>query len=295
METLTNNSTVILHNGLPIPHIGFGVFRVQEGQDVESAVHAAIKTGYRLIDTAMIYANESGVGQVIKDCGVPREELFITTKLWNSDQGYESALKAIDVSLAKLGLEYVDLYLVHWPTASGDVDPATNTFFGVNKREETWKAMEEIYKSGKAKAIGVSNYTIKHLEEMKSYAMIQPMVNQVEFHPFLYQKDLLEYCQAHHIVLEAHSPLAPIADPKTAECRNPGIDAIAHKHGKAGAQVLLRWSVQHGVIPLPKSVHESRIQENFDIFNFSLDDEDMKSLDAMNLDLYVRRDPTTIE
>ena len=202
MEKLNINSKIILNNKTKMPMIGFGVFRIPEGEEVVNAVKLALQAGYRMIDTAMKYENETGVGRAIEESGIPREEVFVTTKLWNIDHGYESTLKAIDVSLGKLGLDYVDLYLIHWPTA----DDARKT--DINKREETWKAMEEIYRLGKAKAIGVSNYMISLLEDMKRYAKIPPSVNQVEFHPFLYQKDLLEYCNKEGIVLEAHSPFA---------------------------------------------------------------------------------------
>lgn len=288
-------NNIKLHNGLDIPNIGFGVFRVKEGEEVESAVIAAIHAGYRHIDTAMIYKNEEGVGTAIKNCGIPRDQLFVTTKLWNLDQGYESTLKAIDASLSKLELDYVDLYLVHWPTASADSNEDGSSYQSIDKRKETWKAMEEIYKSGKAKAVGVSNYTISHLEEMKSYATILPMVNQVEFHPFLYQKDLLDYCNQNHIVVEAHSPLAPAVDPKSVGHENIKIEEIAKKHNKTKTQILIRWAIEHGVIPLPKSVHIERIKENLNVFDFSLDADDMSLLDSMNINLRVRRDPSVLE
>ena len=224
-----------LNNGTKVPLIGFGVFRVKEGQEVEETVGWALDAGYRLIDTAMMYKNEEGVGRAIRNSGIPREEIFVTTKLWNADHGYENTLKAIDASLEKLGLAYVDLYLIHWPTANEDIITSDN------KRADTWRAMEEIYKSGKAKAIGVSNYTITHLEEMKTYMHIIPTVNQVEFHPFLYQKELLEYCTQNDIVLQAHSPLAPIADVKSP--REERIGMIARKYNKSEAQLLIRWSM----------------------------------------------------
>lgn len=286
---------ITLNNGVKIPSIGFGVFRVEEGGEVVQSVKWALEAGYRHIDTAMIYKNEDGVGKAIKESGLPREDLFITTKLWNTDQGYENTLKAVDISLEKLGLSYVDLYLVHWPTASADSDDSGSSYLSLDKRKDTWKAMEEIYKSGKAKAIGVSNYTIAHLEEMKTYATILPMVNQFEFHPFLYQKQLLDYCKENNIAVEAHSPLAPIADPKSKEHENMNIEKIAIKFNKTKAQTLLRWSLQHGVMPLPKSVHQERIIENINIFDFKLDDEDMELLDKMNINLRIRRDPTNLK
>lgn len=269
-----------------MPVIGFGVFRVADGDEVINAVKWALGTGYRLIDTAMIYKNEEGVGKAIKESDISREEIFVTTKLWNTDQGYDNALKAIDVSLTKLGLSYVDLYLIHWPTASGDLEGGIS----INKREETWKAMEEIYKSGKAKAIGVSNYTITHLEEMKKYAKILPAVNQVEFHPFLYQEELLNYCKESNITLEAHSPFA---EHKLSE--NEKVNNIAKKYGKSNSQILLRWSIQHGVIPIPKSVHKERIHENIQVFDFEISDEDVRILDALNINLHVRSDPTNLK
>lgn len=285
MNKLNINSKIILNNKTEIPVIGFGVFRIQDGEEVINSVKWALGVGYRHIDTAMIYKNEEGVGKAIKESDISREEIFITTKLWNTDQGYESALKAIDVSLAKLGLSYVDLYLVHWPTA-GDAAKGES----INKREDTWKAMEEIYKSGKAKAIGVSNYTITHLEEMKEYAKISPAINQVEFHPFLFQEELLNYCKQNNIALEAHSPLV-----HGERLDNEIIDSIAKKYNKTGAQVLLRWSLQHGCIPIPKSVHKDRIADNIKVFNFELSLEEMSKLNNLNQNLHLRSDPTNLK
>lgn len=283
MEKLNIHSKIILNNGTKIPIIGFGTYKVPEGEDVVSAVKWALEAGYRHIDTAKVYKNEEGVGRAIKESGIPREEIFVTTKLWNIDQGYETGLAAIDESLAKLGLEYVDLYLVHWPTASADVTVSDN------KREESWKAMEEIYKSGKAKAIGVSNYTITHLEEMKKYATIPPTVNQVEFHPFLYQQELLNYCRQNDIVLEAYRPLT-----NGQRLTDENIEKIAQKYNKTGAQVVLRWSVQHGCIPLPKSSHKERIEENINIFDFELSEEDMRAIDGLNENFRFSPDPNKL-
>jgi len=284
MKKLNLNSRVVLNNGISIPVIGIGTFRIEDGEQVINEIKCALEAGYRLIDTAVIYKNEEGVGRAIIKSGISREKLFITTKLWNIDQGYENTLKAIDVSLTKLRLSYVDMYLIHWPTASPDNKTT------INKREETWKAMEEIYKSGKAKAIGVSNYTITHLKEMKKYAHIPPVVNQVEFHPFLYQKDLLEYCKQNDIVLQAHSPLA-----SGNISRSELITDIAKKYHKSNAQILLRWSLQHGVIPIPKSIHRERIKENINVFDFELSEEDMVRLDGLNENLRFRSNPENLK
>ena len=237
-----------------------------------------------MIDTASRYGNEEGVGKAIRESGIPREEIFVTTKLWNTDQGYQNTLKAIDDSLARLQLEYVDLYLVHWPTAGLTNEPT------INKREETWRAMEEIYKSDKAKAIGVSNYTITHLEEMKNYMTIPPAVNQVEFHPFLYEKELLEYCHGHNIAVEAHSPFA------NNKCNdNEVVKNIAVKYNKSPYQVFVRWSLQHGAIPLPKTTDPERMKENINVFNFELSSEDMETLNALSIGLHVRVDPNNFK
>ena len=286
MNKLNINSKIVLNNQTKMPVIGFGVFRMAEGDEVENAVKWAFGAGYRMIDTAMIYKNEEGVGRAIRESEIKREELFITTKLWNTDQGYENAFKAIDLSLSKLGLDYVDLYLIHWPTASGD----RVKFTSIDKREETWRAMEEIYKSGKAKVIGVSNYTINHLEEMKKYAKIPPAVNQVEFHPFLYQEELLNYCKQNNIVLQAHSPLA-----ENRGNENEAVKSIAKKYDKSPTQIFIRWSLQHGCVPIPKSTHKERIEENINVFDFDISSEDMEILDGLNINLRVRADPTNLK
>jgi methylglyoxal/glyoxal reductase len=264
--------TTALHNGVKMPWFGLGVFKVKEGSEVIDSVKAAIKNGYRSIDTAAIYQNEEGVGQAIKESGVPREELFITSKVWNSDQGYETTLKAYETSLQKLGLDYLDLYLIHWP--------------GKNKFKETWKALEKLYKDGRVRAIGVSNFKIHHLEELLKDAEIKPMVNQVEYHPHLTQKDLLEFCQKEGIQLEAWSPLK-----QGQLLTEPAIQAIAEKYGKTTAQVILRWDLQTKVVTIPKSIKEQRIIENANIFDFQLTDEDMNKIDALNKDERVGSDP----
>jgi methylglyoxal/glyoxal reductase len=268
--------TTTLHNGVKMPWFGLGVFKVQEGSEVIESVKAAIKNCYKSIDTAAIYKNEEGVGQAIKESGVPREELFITTKVWNSDQGYESTLQAFETSLEKLGLDYLDLYLIHWP--------------GKNKYKETWKALEKLYKDGRVRAIGVSNFKVHHLQNLISDAEIKPMVNQVEYHPNLTQKDLLEYCQSEGIQLEAWSPL------KQGELlSDPTIMELAEKHQKSAAQIILRWDLQNKVVTIPKSIKEQRIIENSNIFDFELSSEDMARIDGLNKDERVGPDPDDFE
>ncbi len=258
-----------LNNGIEIPVLGLGTWKMADGTEVENAVLWALEAGYRHIDTAKIYGNETGVGKAVMKFGAARSEIFIATKLWNEDQGYKSTLLAINESLSRLRTDYVDLYLIHWPM--------TNHTSGENRRKETWKAMEEIYKNGKAKAIGVSNYNIKHLQEMKAYAKVPPVVNQVEFHPFLFQKELMDYCNKANIALTAYSPLS-----HGLKIKDINIHQIAKKHGKTNAQIMLRWSIQHGNVVVPKSATRERILENFSLFDFELTPEEMLSLDALN-------------
>lgn len=283
MNKLNINSKITLNNGTKMPVIGFGTFQIPEGEEVFNSVKWALEAGYRMIDTAMTYQNEEGVGSAIRESGISREEIFVTTKLWNTDQGYENTLKAIEVSLAKLGLSYVDLYLIHFPSASEDRN------ITIDKRKETWKAMEEIYQKGLAKAIGVSNFTIKHLSEMKNYAKVMPTVDQVEFHPFLYQEELLNYCKKNNIVLEAYRSLTGAK-----KLPNTVIENISKKYGRTDAQILIRWALQHGCVSIPKSVHKERIIENLNVFDFELKDEDMKTLNDLNENLHLSWDPTNI-
>ena len=261
-----------LHNGVKMPWFGLGVYLVEDGQEVIAAVKSAINAGYRSIDTAAYYKNEEGVGQAIKEAGVPREDLFITTKVWNTDQGYESTLQAFNNSLKKLGLDYLDLYLVHWPVKE--------------KYKETWKALEALYKEGKVRAIGVCNFQIHHLEDLLKDAEIAPMVNQVEYHPRLTQKKLLTYCQEHNIQLEAWSPLG-----RGRMLDDPTLQELAIKYGKTIAQIILRWDLQTGVVTIPKSIKEQRIIENANIFDFELTNEDMKIIDSLNRDQRNGPDP----
>jgi diketogulonate reductase-like aldo/keto reductase len=268
---------VKLNTGRTMPQIGFGTWHVWPNGKAKRAVTEAIDVGYRLIDTAKIYLNERGVGQAIRASGVPREDIFVTTKLWNGDQGYRSALRAFDASLKRLGLDYVDLYLIHWPVTG--------------KRQASWKALRDIAKSGRAKAVGVSNFTVEHLEELLAGSDTVPAVNQVEFHPFLYkdQAPLLDFCGKHRIVVEAYSPLAHgygITDPLLAE--------LAHDHKKSAAQVMLRWAIQHGTIPIPKSTDPVRMRENLDIFDFELSAGEMERIDGLSRGLRTCWDPSKL-
>lgn len=264
--------TAVLSNGVKMPWLGLGVFKVEDGSSVAEVVKNAIRLGYRSIDTAKVYQNESGVGQAIRECGVPREELFITTKVWNADQGYESTLQAFEESRKRLGLDYLDLYLIHWPVKG--------------KYVETWRALVHLYKQGLVKAIGVSNFQIHHLEDVIRDSGVVPMVNQVEYHPHLSQKPLLAFCKQNGIQLEAWSPLAQgrLTD-------HPVLADIGSKYGKTASQVILRWDLQNGVVTIPKSVREERLKENADVFDFSLTPEEMEGIDALNLDQRVGPDP----
>nr|WP_106782738.1 aldo/keto reductase [Lysinibacillus timonensis] len=269
-----------LHNGVKMPWFGIGVFKVEEGPELVNAVKFAIKHGYRSIDTAAIYANEEGVGQAIREgiqeANISREDLFVTSKVWNSDLGYESTLAAYETSLKKLGLDYLDLYLIHWPVEG--------------KYRDAWRALETLYKEGKVKAIGVSNFQIHHLEDLMKDAEIKPMINQVEYHPRLTQKELQGFCQEHDIQLEAWSPLmqGQLLD-------NPVLQEIANKHNKTVAQVIIRWDLQNGVVTIPKSTKEHRIVENSDVFDFELTTEEMQQINELNQNLRVGPDPDNFD
>ena len=254
-----------LNQGIEIPQLGLGVFQSPPGDATYHAVRWALEAGYRHIDTAALYQNEADVGRAIRDSGLDRKEVFVTTKMWYTEHGFESAQRAAKASLERLGLSYVDLYLIHWPR----VDPP-------RLRLDTWRGLEKLQKEGLARAIGVSNYTIRHLEELVGHSTVVPAVDQVEFHPFVYDPKLLAYCQDHGILVEAWSPLT-----RARRLDNPGIVAIANAHGKSPAQVLLRWGVEHGLIVLPKSVHKERILENAAIFDFTLRAEEIAKLDAL--------------
>ncbi len=255
--------TVTLHNGVKIPVFGLGVFKVEAGETTYDAVRTALKLGYRLIDTAAYYDNEEAVGRAIRDSGISREEIFVTSKVWNDDQGYKQALQAFETTMEKLGLEYLDLYLIHWPISG--------------KFKDTWRALEKVYQDGRVRAIGVSNFHVHHLEELLKDAEVKPVVDQIEYHPHLTQGDVLAFCQENGIQMQAWSPLkrGKIVTDKV-------IKEIADQHDKTPAQVVLRWDLQNGVITIPKSVKEHRMQENADIFDFELSAEEMKQLNDLN-------------
>ncbi|MFY4774102.1 aldo/keto reductase [Metabacillus sp. RGM 3146] len=265
-----------LHNGVEMPWFGLGVWKAENGEEVTNAVKTAIQNGYLSIDTAAAYKNEDGVGRGIKESGAKREDLFITTKVWNADQGYETTLAAFEESMNKLDLEYLDLYLIHWPVEG--------------KYKDTWRALEKLYKDGKVKAIGVCNFHVHHLRDLMEGAEVVPMVNQVEYHPQLAQKDLLQFCKDNQIQLEAWSPLmqGKLLD-------NPVLQEIADKHGKSTAHVILRWDLQNGVVTIPKSVKEHRIKENAEVFDFELSREDMEKIDSLNKDERIGPDPDNFD
>ncbi|WP_440960693.1 aldo/keto reductase [Paenibacillus nitricinens] len=251
-----------LNDGATMPWLGLGVYQTKDGEEVIHAVKTAVELGYRSIDTAAGYNNEEGVGQAIRECGVARDELFITTKVRNPDQGYESTLKAFEVSRRKLGLDYIDLYLIHWPVAG--------------KYRETWKALIHLQKEGLIKSIGVSNFQIHHLKDIIEDTGVVPVVNQVEFHPLLTQRELLKYANEQGIQLEAWSPLMQ------GNLDLPLLKELAGKYDKTPAQIVLRWDLQQGVITIPKSVHADRIKENAGFFDFTLSDEDVKAIEDLN-------------
>lgn len=266
---------ITLNNGVKIPQLGLGVWKASDAE-AEFAVTTAINNGYRLIDTATIYGNEVGVGRAVSASGVAREELFITTKLWNGDQGYDETIRAFEKSLTALGLEYVDLYLIHWPTPM------------YNKYVDTWKAFEKLYADGRIKAIGVSNFKPHHLQELMSQTKIVPAVNQIELHPRFTQAETREYCAKHGIAVESWSPIGGAVGAGNV-LAEPVLATIGEKYGKSPAQVVLRWHVQLGLIVIPKSVHEERIKQNIDVFDFELSDDDMAQI--ATLDTNTRQGP----
>jgi diketogulonate reductase-like aldo/keto reductase len=260
---LTNR--VRLNQGTEMPVLGLGTFQSRPGPDTRQAVEWALQEGYRSIDTAAMYGNEADVGEALRASGIPRAEVFVTTKLWHTDQGYDSAKKACHQSLKRLGLEYIDLYLIHWPKADSPSD-----------RIDSWRALEELKAEGICRAVGVSNYAVRHLEELAAHSRLVPAVNQVEFHPFVYDPDLIGLCSAKGIQLEAYSPLT-----RNRRLDDPTVASIAQTHGRSPAQVLIRWGLQHRTVEIPKSIRRERIRENAQVFDFELTAEDMVRLDGL--------------
>lgn len=264
-----------LNNDVKMPMLGLGVYKVEDGAVTVDTVKAALEADYRLIDTAAIYQNEESVGQALREAGIPREEVFVTTKLWNEFHGFDEALQAFQDSLDRLGLEYVDLFLIHWPMPR----------FG--KFVETYKALEQLYEEGRVRAIGVSNFEVEHLEQIIQSCSIVPAVNQVEIHPYLSQKELIAFCKRYDIQIQAWSPLMKGRE----ALEDDTIVEIANRHGKSPAQVILRWHLQNEVAVIPKSVTPSRIKENIEVFDFTLTKEEMAAIDALNRDERTGSDP----
>ncbi len=273
-STDVSRAVVQLNTGASIPQVGLGVWQTPRGEATRDVVATALRLGYRHVDTARIYGNERDVGLGVRDSGVAREQIFVTTKLWNDDQGFDSALRAFDASLSRLGLEYVDLYLLHWPVA--------------RQRLESWRALERIHAEKRARAIGVSNFMPSHLEELLARAQVVPAVNQIEVHPFLQHRETRALCAKRGIVVEAYSPLT-----HGRRLGDPVVKAVAERVGRSPAQVLLRWAIQHDMVVLPKSTREARIKENAALFDFALDAAAMKALDDCEEGLATGWDPRT--
>jgi diketogulonate reductase-like aldo/keto reductase len=268
-------STLTLNNGVEIPRLGLGVYQSQPGDPTQNAVRWALETGYRHIDTASAYENERDVGRALRQSGLPRQEVFVTTKLRNRDHGYDSTLRACDESLQRLGVERIDLYLIHWPVE--------------HLRQESWRALQRLSQLGMCRAIGVSNYTVHHLHELLDSSDVVPAVNQEEFHPFLFQRGLLDFCRRNKIQLEAYSPLV-----RGRRLDDPTIVSLAHEYGQTPAQILIRWALQHDLVVIPKSVHRERIEANARVFDFELAPEAMRRLDALHADYHAAWDPTHV-
>lgn len=272
MTKTAETARLALNNGLHIPQVGLGVWQAPRGEVTQSAVRTALELGYRHIDTARIYGNEIDVGAAVRQSGVPRDQVFVTTKLWNDDQGYDATFRAFEQSIKRLGLEYIDLYLLHWPVAG--------------KRLDSWQALEELYAQKRVRAIGVSNFLVPHLEELIKQSQVVPQVNQIELSPFLQRRDTLALCKRHDIVVEAYSPLT-----RGQKLNDPTVRQIAHAVGRSPAQVLLRWGIQKNVVVLPKSVTRERIAENAALFDFELDADAMQLLDGLEANLTTGWDP----
>ncbi len=273
-QTNVTTAVIPLRDGGSIPQVGLGVWQTPRGEVTRNAVLTALELGYRHIDTARVYGNEMDVGIAVRESGIPREQIFVTTKLWNDDQGYDSTLRAFEASLVRLGLEYVDLYLLHWPVHA--------------RRLDSWDALEKLYAEKRARHIGVSNFLVPHLQELLSHCEVVPAVNQIELSPFLQRRETRALCEEHGIVVEAYSPLT-----RGQRLDHPVVARIARQLGRSPAQILLRWGVQHGSVVLPKSARRERIAENAGIFAFELDASAMSALDGLEENLTTGWDPAT--
>ena len=264
-EEFSLQTRITLRHRGEMPVLGLGVYQMTDGARSVETMVSALKIGYRHLDTASLYDNEEEVGEAIRRCGLPRDEIFITTKLWNADHGYDRALKAFDKSLRRLGLDYVDLYLVHWPV--------------VGRRRDSWRALETIFEEGRARAIGVSNYMVQHLEEVLEHGKVVPAVDQIELHPFNYltRRPTIDLCREQGICVECYSPLT-----KGVRLADPGLSKVAEKYGRSTAQILIRWGLQKGFVTLPKSSHADRVRENAEVFDFSISEEDMRVLEQLD-------------
>lgn len=271
----TNESVATLNNGVEIPFLGLGVYMINSGAETENAVAWALEAGYRHIDTAQFYRNETDVGRAIHKSNVAREDIFVTTKVWNGNHGYDKTIKSFHESLRKLEFDYIDLFLIHWPVE--------------NIRGQTWKAMTTLLEEGKCRTIGVSNYTIRHLKQLLNESDVIPAINQVEFNPWLYQEELLDFCRLNDIQLEAYTPLT-----RGRRLDEKSVLNIAEKYQKSSAQVLIRWAFQHDIVVIPKSANKDRIIGNANVFDFKISDEDMKTLDSLNENYRVCWNPTDV-
>ncbi|WP_097128806.1 aldo/keto reductase [Spirosoma fluviale] len=261
-----------LNNGVEMPLLGLGVYAPKQNDEVQSAIECALEVGCRLIDTAAAYGNEREVADAIRSSGIPRSDIFITTKVWNEDQGYNRTLRAFNRSLDRLGIDVVDLYLIHWPVKE--------------HRHETWRALEKIYSEGRARAIGVSNHYPNHIDELLTQAHITPAINQMEFSPYCYLPEVIDYCRQKTIQPEGYAPLV-----RGQKADDPKLVTLAEKYGKSTYQLLIRWSLQHGVVTIPKSVKRERIQENFNVLDFAISDEDMALMDTFYDNTRIADDP----
>ncbi|MBN8825955.1 MULTISPECIES: aldo/keto reductase [unclassified Spirosoma] len=269
------NETVTLNNGVEMPLLGLGVYAPSQTNEVQQAVEWALEAGCRLIDTAAAYGNEREVADAIRSSGIPRSDIFITTKVWNDDQGYNRTLRAFNRSLERLRIDSIDLYLVHWPVKA--------------HRHDTWRALEKIYSEGRARAIGISNHYPTHIDELLTRSTITPALNQIEFSPYCFVPEVLDYCQQKQIQVEGYAPLV-----RGQKKDDPRLIALAEKYGKSTFQLLIRWSLQHGAVTIPKSVKRERIQENFDVWDFTISDDDMALLDTFYDNTRIADDPRTL-